>query len=213
MNRRLIVVIQFHDTLHVFRAGRGTGTASLESNMLQQLMEMREEGIYEIFLDLNKSFDALDRGLCLNILEANGVGSHSIRLLWRYWERFTIVARAGGYFGYPFMVHRGMTQEGQLYPTISKVMVDTVLRNWVTMVAATEETEDPSTEGFRRGIQGLAAYLYAEDSQLASTQAHHLNQALNVMKELFVRAGMHNNVDKTVSMVCRPCRSIWGHYA
>ena len=34
LNRRLIASIVYHDFLHGFRAGRGTGTASLESKML-----------------------------------------------------------------------------------------------------------------------------------------------------------------------------------
>ena len=65
LNRRLAVVINFHNRLHKFRIGRGTGTASLKVKMLQQLMEMREEVLYEIFLDLHKAYDALDRNRCL----------------------------------------------------------------------------------------------------------------------------------------------------
>ena len=57
LNRRLT----FHDVLHGFRAGRGTGTAILEAKLLQQLAAMREEVLYVIFLDLTKSYDALDR--------------------------------------------------------------------------------------------------------------------------------------------------------
>ena len=41
LNRRLMTVIQFHDTLHGFFTGRGNGTASLEANLPQQLMAMR----------------------------------------------------------------------------------------------------------------------------------------------------------------------------
>ena len=35
LNRRLTGSITFHDFLHVFRAGRGTGTATLEAKLLQ----------------------------------------------------------------------------------------------------------------------------------------------------------------------------------
>ena len=52
LHRRLTTVITYHDTLHGFRAGRGTGTATLEAKLLQQLAAMREEFIYVIFLDL-----------------------------------------------------------------------------------------------------------------------------------------------------------------
>ena len=61
LNCRLTSSITFHDILHGFRAGRGTGTATLEAKLLQQLVAMREEVLYVIFLDLTKSYDALDR--------------------------------------------------------------------------------------------------------------------------------------------------------
>ena len=41
LHRQLTTAITYHDTLHGFRAGRGTGTATLESKLLQQLAAMR----------------------------------------------------------------------------------------------------------------------------------------------------------------------------
>ena len=61
LNRRFIDSITYHDALHGFRAGHGTGTATLEANLLQQLAALREEVLYMIFLDLTKAYDALDR--------------------------------------------------------------------------------------------------------------------------------------------------------
>ena len=74
LNRRLIAFITYHDFLHGFRAGCGTGTATLEAKLLQQLAALRGEVIYMIFLDLHKAYDALDRSRCLEILEGYGVG-------------------------------------------------------------------------------------------------------------------------------------------
>ena len=59
LQRRLATSITYHDFLHVFRAGRGTRTATLEAKLLQQLAAMREEVLYVIFLDLHKAYDAL----------------------------------------------------------------------------------------------------------------------------------------------------------
>ena len=61
LNRRLTASITYHDFLHRFRAGRGTGTTTLEAKLLQQLAALREEVLYVIFLDLYKVYDALDR--------------------------------------------------------------------------------------------------------------------------------------------------------
>ena len=38
---RLMTAITYHDFLHCFLAGRGTGTATLEAKLLQQLAAMR----------------------------------------------------------------------------------------------------------------------------------------------------------------------------
>ena len=43
LNRRLTASITFHEFLHGFLAGRGTGTATLEAKLLQQLAALREE--------------------------------------------------------------------------------------------------------------------------------------------------------------------------
>ena len=98
LHRRLTTSITYHDFLHGFWAGRGTGTATLEANLLQQLTAMREEVLYVIFLDLQKVYDALDRYRCQEILEGYRVGPRARQLLRKYWGKMTMVARTGGYY-------------------------------------------------------------------------------------------------------------------
>ena len=116
LNRRFTSSVTYHDALHGLRAGRGTGTTTLEAKVLQQLVAMREEVLYLIFLDLTKSYDALERSRCLEILEDYGVGPNARRLLKTYWRRLTMVARAGGYYGKAFKGERGVTQGDPLSP-------------------------------------------------------------------------------------------------
>ena len=97
LNRRFTASITYHDFLHGFRAGRSTGTATLEAKMIQQLVDLGEEVLYVIFLDLHKVYDALDRSRYLEILEGYGVSPKARRLLKTYWHRLTMVTRAGGY--------------------------------------------------------------------------------------------------------------------
>ena len=56
-----------------------------------------------------------------------------------------MVARAGEYFGTGFKGERGMTQGDPLSPTIFNVVVDVVVRQWVTL-----EVEEAETRPFRR---------------------------------------------------------------
>ena len=62
LNHQLTASITFHNVLHGFQVGRGTGTASLEAKLLTA---MSEEVLYVIFLDLHKAYEALDRDIYL----------------------------------------------------------------------------------------------------------------------------------------------------
>ena len=50
LNCRLMEGITFHDVQYGFQAGRGMGTASHEAKMTQQLTDMREAVLFEVFL-------------------------------------------------------------------------------------------------------------------------------------------------------------------
>ena len=60
--------LDFHNILQRVRAGIGTGTASLRVNLPQKLTSIMEEVLYEVFFDLQKSYDTLDRELCMEII-------------------------------------------------------------------------------------------------------------------------------------------------
>ena len=62
---------------------------------------MRETVLYEIFMDLQKAYDALDWDRCLEILAVYRVGPRELRILRMYWVWLTMVARAGGYYEPP----------------------------------------------------------------------------------------------------------------
>ena len=59
-------------------------TASLKSKFLQNMMTMREEFLYELFLDLRNSYDALEREWCMEIIVGYGVGPQTERNLRHY---------------------------------------------------------------------------------------------------------------------------------
>ena len=61
LNQRFTTTITYHNFLHIFRAGRGTGTATLNVKLLQQVAALREAVLYAVFLDLHKAYYALDR--------------------------------------------------------------------------------------------------------------------------------------------------------
>ena len=105
-----------------------------------------------------------------------------------------MVERDGSYFWGPFKGQCGVTQGDPLSPKIFNVLVDAALWHWVTVVKSTEETSDPSTYGFRRDIQRLAAHLHADDGLLDLTRAHRLQRAFDILAELFDQVGLRTNV-------------------
>ena len=109
--------------------GRGTGTATIEAKLAQQLAHIEQSPLYSIFLDLRKVYDAMDRDRCMDILRGYGVGPNFIRLLKHFWETAEMVCKAGGYFGRDkFLAGRGVTQGGPVSPRIFNIMVDAVVR-------------------------------------------------------------------------------------
>jgi hypothetical protein len=66
--------IKLHDCLHGFCASRGPGTATMEVKLVQQLVYQEQEAWHQIFLDLQKAYNLMDRGCCVDILVGYGVG-------------------------------------------------------------------------------------------------------------------------------------------
>ena len=101
--------ITYPDSLHGLWAGRGTGTATLDVKLINQVAALRDAVLHAVFLDLHKAYDSLDRFRCLDILEVYDVGPRALRLLRSYWEWIKMVAQVGGYYGEPFCGERGVT--------------------------------------------------------------------------------------------------------
>jgi len=69
-----MTAIKFHDDLHGFLPGRGTGTACLEANLEAQLAFQSGCPLYHVYLDFSKAYDSIDQGSTLTILHNYGVG-------------------------------------------------------------------------------------------------------------------------------------------
>ena len=61
--------IELHDCLHGCCSNHGTGTKVIKAKMVQQLSYFELKPFYEVFLNLRKAFDSMDRDCCIMILE------------------------------------------------------------------------------------------------------------------------------------------------
>ena len=102
MNFRIGAAVDFYDMLHGFRSGRGTGTPSLESNLLHQITIIREEVLCEVFLDLRKAYRSLERERRMEIPVGYSIRPRTERLLHLDWDHLQMVAQTGQYNGSPF---------------------------------------------------------------------------------------------------------------
>ena len=109
--------------------------------------------------------------------------------------------RTGSYYGKGFKGGGGVTQGDPLSPTIFNVVVDAVVRHWLTIaVTEAEKRRERGREGRHQ-----AALFYADDGMLASSDPHWLQGDFTQLVGLFDRVGLKKNCKKTVSVTCRPC--------
>ena len=73
--------VTFQDEIHGFRQSRGTGTAVLCNKLQCQKAHLQGDALKQVYLDLSKAYDTLDRQRTIAILELYGVGPCVLRLL------------------------------------------------------------------------------------------------------------------------------------
>ena len=87
VNSCLVQGIKLHDAQNGFCPGRGTSTAIMETKLRMQLACRQGWPYYQVFLDLSKAYDTLDRDRTILILQHYGVGPNLIRILKTFWDR------------------------------------------------------------------------------------------------------------------------------
>ena len=60
------------------------GAATFGANLAQQLARLAHEPLFQVFLDIPKAYDSLDRGGCLELLRGYGLVLNLARLLTKY---------------------------------------------------------------------------------------------------------------------------------
>jgi hypothetical protein len=181
---------------------RGTGTASIEAKLAQQLAWRDQCPLYEIYVDLKKAYDAIDRGCMMKILKAYGVGPKLLRLQNLFWENAKLICCAGGCYGSPFATKRGVTQGGPLSLVMFNVCVDAVIREWLHQVLG----DDAARGGIGDDVAKWLVAFYIDNGLVASRDPVWLQSSFNVLVGLFERIRLFTNASKTKVMTCIPGR-------
>ena len=190
INAFLTSNIQYHEAIHGFRVGRGTGTALLEAKLLNGLAKKEGRTLYQVFLDISKAYYSIDREQMLYILEGYGVGSNLRRLLINFWEAQVVAVRQKDFFGTTFKSHRGVTQGDIISPTIFNIMIDAVVRVLEQEIKKREKS-----------IVTTSQIFYADDGYIAGVDECRVQETMNDAVLLFERLGLYINCEKTKLMV------------
>ena len=137
-------------------------------------------------------YDNLDRERCLNVLVDHDMVPQVLLLLRTYWKLPTMVVKADGFNASPLKGSRVVTQGDPLYPIISNMVIDAVLRQWI--MAVVEEETGP--DSFVCVVRSLEVLFYTNDGLLVSTRAERLQRYFHALIDLFDRVGMWMNIQR-----------------
>jgi hypothetical protein len=193
MNDRINENVKFHDGLHGCVPGRGTGTALIETKLAMQLAQRDSRPWYQIFLDLTKAFDSIDRERLLRILAQYGVGPNIIRLLRNFWRKHIYVPRQAGYYGRYFKGERGTTQGDVISGTLFNILIDAITRHWYHEISLIESIGIGQTD--------TRLMWYVDDNKLHGHDPVVIQQSLDILVDLLARTGMQVNIGKTKAMI------------
>ena len=80
------------------------------------------------------------------------------------------------------------------------ILADKVVRYWLSITI--DDNGAATMDGLGRTVSDMLALLYADDTLIAATDPQWLQQALNLLVQLFCRMGLDTNVAKTKLMLC-----------
>ena len=126
-------VVQLHDFLYRFHAGRGVGTAIVELKLAQELKSVYQDPLFLVLLDLIKVYDNIYQGRLLQTLDGYGAGPKLQELLAGFCLIQEVVNCHNGLHGPQFQTTRGKTKAGIASPVLFNVSVDSVVRHWISI--------------------------------------------------------------------------------
>ena len=134
----------------------GTGTATIEAKLAQQLSGLAHEPLFLIFLFVCKANNSLERGKCMETLKGYRLGPNMAQLLGHYWQKKKIVPKAGKFLIHLFGTGCGVTQGYPALPMGFNTVVDSVVREVLVEVCGPQEAHHRI--GWELGERNLIFY-------------------------------------------------------
>ena len=97
------------------------------------------EPLLQVFLDVRKVYDSLDRVWHMEILSGYGMGKNTARLIEHNWDNIIFIPKAKRFIGTPFGTGRGVMQVDPASPMLFNIVVEAVVRATLEVVCGPQE--------------------------------------------------------------------------
>ena len=143
----------------------------------------------------------MDQDRLIITLEGYGAKPCMCSLLETFWECQQVMPRQNGFQGTAFPATRGTNQGGLLYPTLFNVVVDKIIRTWLSMMLEYQRVDH---DGLGDTVWWCLEVFYSENGMVGSCNLDWLQHTMNFLVGLFRRYGLDSNVAKSRTMTCQP---------
>jgi hypothetical protein len=154
--------------------------------------------LYLCFVDFQKAFDRVLRGLLMERLAALGIHGEMIHALGNMYWHVTLQTKSQHELGTPFLSTTGVKQGDLLSPLLFGLFIDEFEEWLATRLLATRVEVEGSL---------IRMLLYADDMVLIATSPCGLQQQLDLLFEFCTRKGLKVNLETTEIVVYRKAGS------
>uniref|UniRef100_A0A8C4S0K5 Reverse transcriptase domain-containing protein n=1 Tax=Erpetoichthys calabaricus TaxID=27687 RepID=A0A8C4S0K5_ERPCA len=150
-----------------FRPGRGTVDQLYTlSRVLEGAWEFTQQ-VYMCFVDLEKAFDCVPRGIQWGVLREYGVPDRLIRTVWSLYNRCQSLVRIAGSKPNPFPLRVGLRQGCPLTPILFITLMDRISRR------------SQGVEGVRFGGLRIGSLLFEDDVVMFASSSRDLQLSMD----------------------------------
>ena len=97
------------------------------------------EPLFQVLLDVQKAYNSLDRGWCMEILMGYGMVQNTARLISHHWENLIFVPKTSRFLGVTFVTGIIVTQGDPASPMVFNIVVDVVVIVVLEVVCGPQE--------------------------------------------------------------------------
>ena len=180
------------------------------ARQIQEKSSEQHQGLYQVFVDITKAFDSVNRDALWNILKRFGCPDHFVSILQAYHNGMEVAVNAGGLITEYFEVKCGVKQGDLIAPTLFSIFFSAVLmhafKDCTFGVYIKYRTTGKlfnlrrftaKTKTFQCIVRDL---LYADDCDLVSDSLQDMQTLMSRLSASCKEFGLSISLDKTVVM-------------